>query len=95
MVERVVPVGEVELAVAEAGAGGRPLLLVHGFTGCKEDFEDWMVPLAERGWRPDYVAIRRQADLALPVDVDALVVLAAARIGSTRLIDNLEVHVKD
>jgi len=54
-----------------------------------------MRSLAERGWRPDYVAIRRQADLAVPVDVDALVVLAAARIGSTRLIDNLEVRARD
>ncbi len=48
--DRVVPVGEVHVAVAEAGGGGRPLLLVHGFTGCKEDFEDWMVALADRGW---------------------------------------------
>ena len=47
--------------------------------------------LSARGWKPDYVAIRRQADLALPADDDALVVLAAARLGSTRLIDNIEV----
>ena len=32
--------GPSALAVAEAGAGGRPLLLVHGFTGAKEDFTD-------------------------------------------------------
>ena len=32
--------GPVELAVAEAGVGGRPLVLVHGFTGAKEDFTD-------------------------------------------------------
>ena len=42
------------------------------------------------GLQPDYVAIRRQADLGLPQPGDALVVLAAARIGQTRLIDNLE-----
>jgi pantoate--beta-alanine ligase len=46
--------------------------------------------LVARGWRPDYVAIRRQADLGVPRAGEALVVLAAARLGSTRLIDNLE-----
>ncbi len=45
-----------------------------------------------RSWQPDYVAIRRQEDLMLPsVDDRALVVLAAARLGTTRLIDNIEV----
>ena len=47
--------------------------------------------LVVRGWKPDYVAIRRRADLAEPAPGDALVVLAAARLGATRLIDNLEV----
>jgi pantoate--beta-alanine ligase len=49
-----------------------------------------MQSLAARGWQPDYVAIRRRADLALPASSDALVVLAAAKLGATRLIDNLE-----
>jgi pimeloyl-ACP methyl ester carboxylesterase len=44
------PGGPVTLAVAEAGEGGRPLLLVHGFTGAKEDFTDWLDALAELGW---------------------------------------------
>ena len=48
--ERRVDIGEVELAVLEAGVGGRPLLLVHGFHAAKEDFADWLEPLAERGW---------------------------------------------
>ncbi|MEY2451391.1 MAG: 3-oxoadipate enol-lactonase [Acidimicrobiaceae bacterium] len=39
-----------KLAYAEAGAGGRPFLLVHGFTGAKEDFTDWLDPLADAGW---------------------------------------------
>jgi pimeloyl-ACP methyl ester carboxylesterase len=43
-------VGDVELALAEAGAGGRPLLLVHGFTGAKEDFAPLLEPLAASGW---------------------------------------------
>jgi len=52
-----------------------------------------MDALATRGWKVDYVAIRRQADLGGPADGEALVVLGAARIGSTRLIDNVEVGV--
>src|SRR5487761_1895276 len=37
-----------------------------------------MQALAARGWQPDYVAIRRRTDLALPARGDALVALAAA-----------------
>jgi len=36
------------------------------------------------------VALRRQIDLQTPQAADAMVVLAAARLGKTRLIDNLE-----
>ena len=49
-----------------------------------------MDALSARGWQPDYVAIRRRSDLAAPASGDALVVVAAARLGTTRLIDNLE-----
>ncbi len=42
--------GSIPLSIAEAGTGGRPLVLVHGFTGAKEDFTDWLDPLAELGW---------------------------------------------
>ena len=50
-----------------------------------------MQALRERQWQPDYVAVRRRVDLAPPQDAsDALVVVAAAKIGATRLIDNLE-----
>jgi pantoate--beta-alanine ligase len=49
-----------------------------------------MQALRARGWAPDYVAIRRQSDLGAPRVGDALVALGAARMGSTRLIDNLE-----
>lgn len=37
-------------ALLEAGAGGRPLLLVHGFGGAKEDFADHLGWLAAAGW---------------------------------------------
>lgn len=61
--------------------------------------------LKQAGWQPDYVAIRRQSDLKPPIHLspphdstlplsgkeEALVVLAAAKLGSTRLIDNLEI----
>ena len=44
------------------------------------------------GWKTDYVAVRQQSDLNPPNGVDApLVVLAASRLGATRLIDNLEI----
>ena len=48
--------------------------------------------LRARGWAPDYVTVRRRADLQTPLKGadDPLVVLAAAKLGSTRLIDNLE-----
>ncbi|HET7198696.1 MAG TPA: pantoate--beta-alanine ligase [Burkholderiales bacterium] len=47
--------------------------------------------LAAAGWQPDYVEVRRRTDLspAQPGDRER-VVLAAARLGRTRLIDNLE-----
>ena len=48
--QRQVDVGDVTLTVAEAGIGGRPLLLVHGFTGSKEDFGDWIHVFAEGGY---------------------------------------------
>ena len=50
-----------------------------------------MEALRARGWQPDYLTVRRRADLQAPVAGDALVVLGAARLGSTRLIDNLEI----
>jgi pantoate--beta-alanine ligase len=47
--------------------------------------------LRQHGWQPDYVAIRRRADLLEPAPGDKQVILAAARLDGTRLIDNLEV----
>ncbi|MDT4859040.1 Pantothenate synthetase [compost metagenome] len=50
-----------------------------------------MADLAARGWQPDYLTVRRRADLQAPQAGDSLVVLGAARLGNTRLIDNFEV----
>jgi pantoate--beta-alanine ligase len=50
-----------------------------------------MQTLRDTGWQPDYVVARRRSDLQMPQAGDALVVLAAAKLGTTRLIDNLEV----
>jgi pantoate--beta-alanine ligase len=52
--------------------------------------------LADRYWKPDYISIRRRADLQPPsagdiANKEPLVVLAAAKLGVTRLIDNLEI----
>ena len=48
--------------------------------------------LAARGWRVDYVAVRNQSDLQPPSRSQReLVVLAAAKLGDTRLLDNVEV----
>jgi pantoate--beta-alanine ligase len=55
------------------------------------DAERAMRELAAAGWAPDYVEVRRRTDLAPPGAGDReLVVLGAARLGGTRLIDNLE-----
>ena len=48
--ERHVKLGHIELSIAEAGAGQNPLLMVHGFTGAKEDFTPWLDQLADLGW---------------------------------------------
>ena len=52
--------------------------------------------LAGRGWEPDYIAIRQQGDLAPSNNENLqagqpLVILTAAKLGKTRLIDNLEI----
>lgn len=61
--------------------------------------QEAMDSLSAHGWQPDYLAVRRSADLQVPSEAEiaalanqhGLVVLGAARIGSTRLIDNLDV----
>ena len=53
-----------------------------------------LATLRTHGWQPDYISVRRQADLAPASDSDtALVILGAAKLGRTRLIDNLIVNL--
>ena len=50
MDRRCLDLGGIEMSIAEAGVCQRPFLLLHGFTGAKEDFTDWLDPLAGAGW---------------------------------------------
>lgn len=52
---------------------------------------DAMQALRDAGWLPDYVTLRVRHDLSGAVEGQPLVALAAAKLGTTRLIDNLEV----
>jgi len=85
---RNVQLGDVELAVAEAGEGGRPLLLLHGFAGAKEDFTDWLEALAALGWHAVVPDHRGHGESSKPTDVAAysLSILAA---DSVALVDAL------
>ena len=52
--------------------------------------------LAARGWQPEYISVRKRSNLLAPTQSElaageALVIVAAAKLGTTRLIDNLEV----
>lgn len=54
---RIIDLGPVWVEVTEAGVGGFPLMLLHGFTGSREDFVDWFDELAAAGWHvvaPDH-----------------------------------------
>ena len=72
--------GRDALAAADALASHLPALEARAMDG-----------LRQRGWQPDYLTVRRRHDLQPPQVGDALVVLGAARLGQTRLIDNLEI----
>ncbi len=71
--------GRDALAAADALASHLPALETKAMAG-----------LRQRGWQPDYLTVRRRHDLQPPRAGDALVVLGAARLGQTRLIDNFE-----
>ncbi|MPM90955.1 Pantothenate synthetase [bioreactor metagenome] len=71
---------------AAARQGGEPLATLEAQA---------MDALRAKGWQPDYLTVRNRSDLLAPQDASAqaqtpLVALGAARLGATRLIDNLE-----
>jgi len=73
---------------AEAPRLHRVLRKVADGTGSPEEA---VKELADAGWKPDYVEVRRRADLTVSQNAgEERVVLGGARLGSTRLIDNLE-----
>jgi len=73
-------------AAAEVEAGARDFQRID---------QEAMSELSRRGWQPDYVAVRRRVDLRPPTERDQeLVVLAAARLGRPRLIDNVELTLR-
>lgn len=57
-------------SVAEAGSG-EPLMLVHGFTGAKEDFADFLDGFADRGWHVVAPDLRGHGASEAPEDEDA------------------------
>ncbi len=80
-----------------AAAVALPQTLQRVAAALRDGRSDWtaleaqaLSSLKSLGWQPDYIAIRRQVDLGPPHADAALVVLGAARIGRTRLIDNFE-----
>ena len=44
-----VSVRDIEIEYAEAGSGDRPFVLVHGFTGSRDDWREHVAPLSELG----------------------------------------------
>ncbi|MGI9303109.1 MAG: pantoate--beta-alanine ligase [Gammaproteobacteria bacterium] len=66
----------------------------HGNRDYRELEKNAAERLSKLGFRPDYISIRRAKDLAAPNPKDKeLVVLAAAFLGSARLIDNIKVSL--
>lgn len=82
----------VQLSLALRALGRDALAAADGLTRHLPALEERaMKALAARGWQPDYLTVRRRADLQTPQAGDPLVVLGAARLGKTRLIDNFEI----
>ncbi len=69
--ERHVDLGDIRLRIAESGAGQRPLLLVHGFTGAKEDLAPWLDQLAALGWHAVAPDLRGHGESSKPPEESA------------------------
>ena len=82
----------VQLSIALRALGDAALLAAPAELPALE--AQAMQSLARRGWIPDYLTVRRRSDLLPPqagLPPEPLVVLGAAKLGNTRLIDNLEI----
>jgi pantoate--beta-alanine ligase len=79
------------LSAAERAEAPRLNRLLREVMSGKATVENSLQALAAAGWKPDYVEVRRRSDLAPATAGDReRVVLAAAKLGATRLIDSLE-----
>jgi pantoate--beta-alanine ligase len=79
------------LSATERAEAPRLFRSLQAVAGGTMSADEALAALAAAGWKPDYVEVRRRADLAIAGERDGeRVVLAAARLGATRLIDNLE-----
>ncbi len=79
------------LSAAERAGAPRLHRTLRAVADGKLTSEAAVADLSRHGWQPDYVEIRRRGDLAPAGNEDRKrVVLAAARLGTTRLIDSLE-----
>lgn len=80
------------LSAPERAEASRLFRILEQIKTGKMTVENSLQALTAAGWKPDYVEIRRRSDLAPANAGDReKVVLAAARLGATRLIDNLEI----
>jgi len=88
------PAERAEAPRLHAALAGVSAQLLDGKADFKALARDATANLTQANWRVDYVAVRKQADLQCPAPGDGeLVVLGAAWLGATRLIDNLEVSL--
>jgi pantoate--beta-alanine ligase len=79
------------LSAAERAEAPRLFRILEEVKAGKMTVENSLQVLTAAGWKPDYVALRRRSDLAPANAGDReKVVLAAAKLGATRLIDSVE-----
>ena len=68
---RTVTIGTLSVQITEAGAGGRPVLLVHGFTADAGEVAGVVDPLADRGWHAVAPDLRGHGATDRPTDPEA------------------------
>jgi pimeloyl-ACP methyl ester carboxylesterase len=62
--------GETFVVARAGGPSPHRILFVHGFTGAKEDFTEWLDPVAEMGWEAAAPDLRGHGDSAKPEGLD-------------------------